>query len=563
VATGVPTGFVPDSGVPDGFIPDAPAQAPAPDTSVSHLASVGLSTAASDLYHGLLNVFRSVVLTPDAPDPLTALVQHQLIDPASEQFRKAKDAYAQGHYSEAVGHAVAGAMPIVGPMAAQVGDLIPQTQTGTREDRARAAGHILAIVGQGAIPEVAAKVTDTVLPAVKAAMDARAAGTPVKGTGAFTADIMKAAPPSQAAPYNPVTIQRAAPYLASEHATAPVTTAQAAFEAGNSARVQIEQHVSQLIDAFPGATIDTDPIHAAKAALTKPTGAMGAKASDVAAGLKALDGFGLDQSLTLRQAENVRNRLNAENDAVLSRNDSDVATALRSDPRFAARYAAVQALRDGIYGTLDDLGVPGVADLRRDEGAVIQMTEAFRRQQYKGDTTAPKTGSQSTSAAILRKSAPMIGAGAGVAAGLATGGPMATELLAAGGAGLGKMVADRLAPPNLTRDAAIARAFQNLKVAPPNLPAVAPRSPISGLLGPAPTILGPKPDTSFVSAVPAMVAPPNAARLLPAHEPTIQLPGSSLRMTSQMQVPRAASRVVRDPATGRFKRVFTSEAAQP
>lgn len=41
-----------------------------------------------------------------------------------DQFRKAKDAYDQGRYSEAAGHTLAGALPLVGPAAAQAGETI-------------------------------------------------------------------------------------------------------------------------------------------------------------------------------------------------------------------------------------------------------------------------------------------------------------------------------------------------------------------------------------------------------------------------------------------------------
>lgn len=41
-----------------------------------------------------------------------------------DQFRKAKTAYDEGRYSEAVGHTVAGALPLVGPAAAQAGETI-------------------------------------------------------------------------------------------------------------------------------------------------------------------------------------------------------------------------------------------------------------------------------------------------------------------------------------------------------------------------------------------------------------------------------------------------------
>lgn len=554
-----------------------------PPSIADNLLTVG-KTAASDVYHGLLGIFRTATAPGDA---FSNLIQSQVVDPASDQFKKSVQAFKDGRYSEAVGHAAATVLPVVGPMAADVGDLIPQTQTGTPEERSKAAGHILAIVGQAAIPEMAEKGVRAItgadaLPAVEAATRARATDTPAPGTGQFTADVMKAAPPSNAAPYSPATINRAAPYLAAEHASAPVTTAAEAVDAGNSARVQIEQKISNVIDAFPHATIDIDPIDAARTALSKTVGAMGAKATDVTAGLKALDGYNLSPDMPLRAAENARNRLNAENDADLAGSDSDVATALRSNPAFAARYAAVQALRDGIYQKLDDLGVPGVQDLRRDEGAVIQMTEAFRRQQYKGSTNAPGTGNSSIPAQIARRALPVIGAAAGEYLAPGVGGVIA-------GGVIGQGAAKMLAPDNLTRDAAIARAFNNLKAGAPNYPAVpAATHPVALLSGrPIASVV---PDTSFVRGVPAQPAPFNSARLIAGIKPramsgpdtsfaravpaatvlnkTRALPPSTFTRVeapavtdaSKVTAEPAASRVVRDPRTGRFRRIFTSEA---
>ena len=41
-----------------------------------------------------------------------------------DQFKKAKEDFGQGHYSEAVGHGLAGALPLVGPAAANAGEQI-------------------------------------------------------------------------------------------------------------------------------------------------------------------------------------------------------------------------------------------------------------------------------------------------------------------------------------------------------------------------------------------------------------------------------------------------------
>jgi hypothetical protein len=63
--------------------------------------------------------------------------------------------------------------------------------------------------------------------------------------------------------------------------------------------------------------------------------------------------FNFDQPKTLAEADAIRSQLNAENKAVLKKNSYDVATALAADPGFAAREAAAESLRDGIYQRLE------------------------------------------------------------------------------------------------------------------------------------------------------------------------------------------------------------------
>lgn len=47
-----------------------------------------------------------------------------IIDSQLDQFKKAKADYDQGHYSEMLGHGVAGALPLIGPAAARAGETI-------------------------------------------------------------------------------------------------------------------------------------------------------------------------------------------------------------------------------------------------------------------------------------------------------------------------------------------------------------------------------------------------------------------------------------------------------
>lgn len=45
-----------------------------------------------------------------------------MVDQSAQQFVKARDAYARGGISEAIGHSAAGVIPIIGPLAAEIGE---------------------------------------------------------------------------------------------------------------------------------------------------------------------------------------------------------------------------------------------------------------------------------------------------------------------------------------------------------------------------------------------------------------------------------------------------------
>ncbi len=66
------------------------------------------------------------------------VVKRLFVDPQTDQYRRAKEAQAQGNTSEMVGHSIAAAVPVAGPAAAAVGE-----RAGT--------GDIPGAIGQGAV----------------------------------------------------------------------------------------------------------------------------------------------------------------------------------------------------------------------------------------------------------------------------------------------------------------------------------------------------------------------------------------------------------------------------
>src|ERR1700739_2604401 len=196
-------------------------------------------------------------------------------------------------------------------------------------------------------------------------------------------------------------------------------------------------------------------------------------------GLQEGDDFNLDQSKTLAQWDGIRKQLNAENQAILRRNSYDVYTARSTDPGFAAREAASESIRNGVYDQLEANGIPGIRDLRLDEGAIIKIRNAAQNQVFNGAKTVSGTGS---SGAVRQGGKALVKAGA-TAAGAELGGVPGAIV----GAGAGESAGSLLTPGNLTRDALIERSFSVPTTKPPAFPVrVAPVIPISAAGGTIP-----------------------------------------------------------------------------
>lgn len=370
----------------------------------------------------------------------------------------------------------------------------------------------------------------------------RSARQAQKLSGQQMSDLMTGAPPSKSASYTPHDLTRAKMYLDAEHATSPITSVEDLRDASDSAITQIEQHVQQAIAANPNDLIRTKPIDAVVARLRQHL-----RGDALKQGLAALKDLPLWKPLTIEQADRLRLQLNYENKGILKKNNYDVQTARAVDPGFAAREAAVGALRDGIYQQLEARGIHGIADLRRDEGALIKVRNAADSHSLKGESKVGGTGANTLPRRI---------AGAAVVGGSA----MAGDLVGGyPGAAVGAMVGEHLrrsvVTPNMTRNELIERAFKKSTGHPVALPTIPAAPVIAGHLQAAPIVTPPPADPSFVRGVPAEVQRRPTVGLLPAA--TIPM-GSGPDRSEVRAVPAGRGLVVRDPKTGRYKRVYTS-----
>jgi len=378
------------------------------------------------------------------------------------------------------------AVPFVGPQLSKA------VEKGKQGDWAGLVGNAIGTglnVEGPRLAAVAATKAPAVVAAVQAKQAARAANKLTAMDTQFVGDFTKAVPASKSTPYIADDINRAKPYLMDEQVASPIDSVPRLIEAADTAIETIETKIADYIKAVPGETITTDPFRQAWALLDKRV-----RSGDVKKGMEGLRDLDLQQNvrrITLEQADEIRRQLNAENKGVLLKNRYDVATARRVDPKFAAREKAAAAIKDGIYERLKQLGADGVDNLRLDEGAIIKIRNAAKAQEFKAEAAMTGTGKSSGARRVAANAVKYGTAGAGSIAGGALGAPAgavgATVGAAAGAAAgveAGARLASKIVTPDITRNALVARAFDNLR----SRAAQYPNAPVArpGLGGPVP-----------------------------------------------------------------------------
>lgn len=172
----------------------SPATPPPPSSSSASepQADHGWLSNASNFALGVLSQFNPVEIGKGIYGMITHPIDTAIgLGTAQvEQFKKGKAEYDQGHYPEAIGHALAGALPIVGPAAADIGEAL-----GTGQDTAKNLGKavgLTALVSPSAITKpigvVANKVGGGVLRATGAAEPMAAAAE--RGAQARVTDVI-------------------------------------------------------------------------------------------------------------------------------------------------------------------------------------------------------------------------------------------------------------------------------------------------------------------------------------------------------------------------------------
>lgn len=332
---------------------------------------------------------------------------------------------------------------------------------------------------EGAVGRVAGKFAAGSADADRAAIAATKAATETAGDAlAARNDFMKAVPPSPTAPYTEADYEIARNHLEPHHeGVEPIRGVRDTREALDHEIGKMNDKISEAVDIVPDEKTFANTNISVRDAVKAKLGTS-VKKGFLDRAMRVLDGYENIDDPTNIQTDKIRRQLGDENAAFLKKNKYQAADARSTNPAFAAREAAADVLRNGLYDNLISHGIDGVREMRQEQGALIKVRDAALRQEYRGDKvlkgTAPEAG---TIRKIATEAAIPAGAGLGGLAGSVLG-PVGTYSGAAAGTVGGAAIRNALKIPDLTIDQAIARSFEN-KVATgsPFEPSVSLRAP--------------------------------------------------------------------------------------
>ena len=368
------------------------------------------------------------------------------------------------------------------PLAEGIGVNVPGMEQSAAE------GSAGGVVGHAAAVPVVMAATEGAMRGIPAARAALKSGevkpaTVPKVIEEAHANFQKAIPPTKSTPYAPEDLQRARPYLEDAHAESPITKVTDVRDAADTAVTRIENKIGEAVRQIPGVQIKVKPLEAVEQAL-EPINKL--RDGTTEEGLKSLERYHLDEPMTLEEADATRRLLNKENEAFNKKNNYDRYTARVTSPEYAAREAAANALRDGIYDQLGDQ----FRELRQTEGSILKVRNAAENQIFNGEKGVSRTGSTSIPGRVGRGIIQVGTTGGGAALGGAIGGTPGATAGALVGAGVGEAINRVAFPGNLTRNALIEKSFAKSFTEGAKLPDIPARPPIRGLLKSAPTELG-------------------------------------------------------------------------
>lgn len=270
-------------------------------------------------------------------------------------------------------------------------------------------------------------------------------------------DFKNAIPPKKSTPYEREDYEIARNHIEPRHAAVePIkgNATQKTVDALDNSIEAIEDKIHEnAVGVMPKVPLKADILGDVRSALsTSP------KEGYAEEGLRELSKYNLKDP-TIEDADKIRRDLNAENKAVLKKNQYDLATARSVDAGFAAREAAANAIRKAEYGQFVDHGIEGVQQIRNEEGSLIRVRNAAQDQIYRSDKVVRGSGTNSLPRKLGQAGITAATAAAGGGAGSVMG-PAGTAAGTMAGTMIGKDLAEKALPvADLTRDELLERSF--------------------------------------------------------------------------------------------------------
>ena len=334
-----------------------------------------------ELVGGLYDMGKDVLFPPGASESekLSYLAHRYIIDPAKAEDERAKTAATP---AESIGHSVASAIPLVGPWAASLGE-----QAGTGDvggALARGGTQVLASDLGGKAIKGAKELTGKVV-----TKTARATGA-----GGFTPPeaLEKAGRPAVYERHFKDNVERALPRLIDENKIEPIKDpegmADAAHNAANKlweneAQPQVDRHGTELMSGKDAA----DAIRNGVDEGTRDLFPDQAQEADALA--DKIDGL-----MSLRKSAAYLKTLNAQLRSYYRMDPQARYAKGMTDSKISGMENAADALREGIYGRLEQLGEQDPAGLRQQYGALKQIERVFEKRAIVHGRQAPLNLSQ-------------------------------------------------------------------------------------------------------------------------------------------------------------------------
>lgn len=297
---------------------------------------------------------------------------------------------------------------------------------------------------------------------------------------------------------------------------AKINNLESAYEAGENGRQGVEDKLAPKFEKYEDEPLVNESADTKFEDSKSPKNVAAGKLAEMAQidgnfsnAMDHLSEFKLTDPTVGEARETLTKINNYQRAASKGKNNWDIYNMIETDPAYAARFFYADALRDALYSKLEEHGVEGAREARKETASLIRVRDAIGAQMRanRGGTTVRGSGNQNALRGLLAKLTGKAIKGAGIAGGAELAGPAG----AIGGGALGEMIGqpieDFIAPRELTRDQHIEKSMKYrgtnrkpIEIKGEGTPAVIPTDafpPAHEPLAPEPVTLTPRENTEL------------------------------------------------------------------